>query len=108
MASPSPPRQPATASSSVTPSVAPASSRKRPAESLVSAKKNETPALLPGQQLLGHGLCLTNQPSTDPEKPVPPAPVKVKGRRRLLPGQRLLGHGLRLEPQPAETSYPKL
>lgn len=97
---PSPPRQTPT----VATSSASAGSRKRPAECLVPVKKNETPTLPPGQQLLGHGLCLTNQPPTDPEETVPSAPVKVKKRHKLLPGQRFLGHGLRLEPQPAQTS----
>jgi hypothetical protein len=103
VASPSLPRQTTTAA---TPSAASAGSRKRPVESLVSSKKTETATLLPGQQLLGHGLSLTNQPPIDPEKTVPSAPTKVKVRPGLLPGQRLLGNDLRLEPQPAKTSHP--
>jgi hypothetical protein len=105
---------PRSAATAATPSAPPGSSgsRKRPAEPHVpsSAQRKETPTLPPSQRLLGHGLCLTNQPPADPERPaysVPSAPRKVKARPGLLPGQRLLGHGLRLEPQPVNTS-PKL
>jgi hypothetical protein len=103
------PRSAATAATPSAPS-GPSGSRKRPAEPHVSSAKKETPTLPPGQRLLGQGLCLTNQPPADPEKPipsVPPAPRKAKGRQKLAPGQLLLGQGLRLELPPVKTS-PKL